>query len=126
MKENWRCQPQILMECHFRIPTDDLIRRHYRNSHSKVFQLPSASIDVVSFPRPSGTGMTSLTLCFPPLKCQMIVCPSSLHLCVLGTNFSPIQTPSEIMSFGVSPVKYSIQIQSFGVSRMCFHCFVDS
>ena len=34
--------------------------------------------------------MTSLTLCYLHvlLKCQMIVCPSSLYLCVLGTNFS--------------------------------------
>ena len=47
-----------------RIPADDLIpkTRRCRNSHSKAFQLPSASIDAVSFPRLSGTGMTSLTL----------------------------------------------------------------
>ena len=36
----------------------------------------------------------------------MIVCPSS-HSCVLGTNFFPIRTPGNIMSFGVSPVIYS-------------------
>ena len=35
------------------------------------------------------------------------MCPSSLHSCVLGTNFSPIRTPGEIMSFCVSPVNYS-------------------
>ena len=58
-------------------------------------------------PRLSGTGMTSLSLCFLLLKCQMIVCPCSLHSCVLGTNFFPIRTPGEIMSFGVSPVNYS-------------------
>ena len=27
------------------------------------------------------------------LKCLMTVCPSSLHSCVQGTNFSPIRTP---------------------------------
>ena len=98
-----------------RLPTDDLIpkTRRCRNSHSKAFQLPSASTEaykcnkVVSFPRLSGTGMTSLTLCFLLLKCQMIVCPSLLHSCVLGTYFSPIRTPGEIISFGVSPVNYS-------------------
>ena len=31
----------------------------------------------------------------------------SLHSCVLGTNFTPIRTPGEIMSFGVSRVIYS-------------------
>ena len=51
--------------------------------------------------------MTSMTLCFPPLKCNLIVCPSSLHSFVLGTNFSPIRNPGEIMSFGVSSVNYS-------------------
>ena len=33
------------------------------------------------------------------------MCPSSLHSCVQGTNFSPI--PGEIMSFDMSPVNYS-------------------
>ena len=60
----------------------------------------------------SGTGMTSLTLCFPLLdpllECQMIVCPSPLRSLVLGTNFPPIRTPGEIISFGVSPVNYSV------------------
>ena len=51
--------------------------------------------------------MTSLTLCFPPLKCQMIVCPSSLHSCVIGTNFPPSEPPDEIMSLGMSPENYS-------------------
>ena len=68
-----------------RIPTDDLIpkTRRCRNSHSKAFQLPSASIE------------TYKCSFFVPdlLKCQMIVCPSSLHSCDQGTNFSPIQTP---------------------------------
>ena len=50
--------------------------------------------------------MTSLTRYFPPLKCQMIVYPSSLHSCVLGTNFSPTERPGEIMSFGVSSLNY--------------------
>ena len=43
----------------------------------------------------------------PLLKCLMTVCPSSLHSCVQGTNFFPIELPGEIMSFGVSPVNYS-------------------
>ena len=39
----------------------------------------------------------------------MIVCPSSLHSCVQGTNSPPppSEPPGEIMSFGVSPVNYS-------------------
>ena len=62
--------------------------------------------------------MTSLTLCFLLLKCQMIVCPSSLHSCVQaeiciclwlkGLLSSPSEHPGEIMSFGVSPVNYSV------------------
>ena len=81
--------------------------RRCRNSHSMTLQLPSASIEAYKcsfFPRLSGTGMTSLTLRFPPMKCQMIVCASSLHSCVLGTNFSLIRPPppGEIISFGVS------------------------
>ena len=59
------------------------------------------------FPQTIRTGITSLTLRFLLLKCQMIVCPSLLHSCVLETNFSPLRTPGEIMSFGVSPVNYS-------------------
>ena len=64
--------------------------------------------------------MTSLTLCFLLLKCQMIVCPSSLHsgvqaeikmnsiyLWFKGLIFPPSEPPGEIMSFGVSPVNYS-------------------
>ena len=30
-----------------------------------------------------------------------------VDLMILGTNFSPIRTPGEILSFGVSPVNYS-------------------
>ena len=48
--------------------------------------------------------MTSLIHLSPLLKCLMTVCPSSLHSCVQGFNFSP---SGEIMSFGVSPVNYS-------------------
>ena len=51
--------------------------------------------------------MTSLIHLSPLLKCLMTVCPSSLHSCVQGTNFSPSEPPGEIMSFGVSPVNYS-------------------
>ena len=66
-------------------PAGDLIpkTRRCRNSHCKAFQLPSASMEAYKcsvFPRLTGTSMTSLTLCFVLLKCQMIVCPSSLHL----------------------------------------------
>ena len=63
--------------------------------------------------------MTSLTLCFLLLKCQMIVCPSSLHSCVQGTNFfPPSEPPGEIMSFGVSPVNYSDSDSSSGSQRI--------
>ena len=44
----------------------------------------------------------------------MIVCPSSLYSCVQGTNFSPIEPPGEIMSFGVSPVNYSDSDSEWG------------
>ena len=74
-----------------------------RNSHSKAFRLPSASIEAVSFPRLSGTGMTFLTLCFLLLKCQIIMCPSSHHPCVQWTNFSPIRTPSESPYYYLKP-----------------------
>ena len=67
-----------------RIPTDDLIpkNRRCRNQHSLAFQISSARkkrTKVVSFHRLSGTGMTSLILLSPLLKCLMTVCPS-LHL----------------------------------------------
>ena len=106
-----------------RIPTDDLIpkTRRCRNSHSMAFQLPSASIEALL--RLSGTGMTSLTLCFPPPKCQMIVYTSSLNSCVQTTNFPPSEPPGEIMSFDVSPVNYSdsdsLMFDFF--SRTAFH-----
>ena len=40
-----------------------------------------------------------------------------IQLCVLGTKYSPIQTPGEIMSFGVSPVNYSDSVvpPAFGI-----------
>ena len=90
-----------------RIPTDDLIpkTRRCRNSHSMAFQLPSASTEALL--RLSGTGMTSLNLCFPSPKCKMIVYTSSLNSCVLTNNFPPSEPPGEIMSFDVSPVNYS-------------------
>ena len=48
-----------------RIPTDDFIpnTRRGRNQHSLAFQIPQPvkmSISIASFPRLSGTGMTSL------------------------------------------------------------------
>ena len=45
--------------------------------HFKYPQLVKMSTNIVSFPRLSGTGITSLNHCFPLLKCQMIVCPNS-------------------------------------------------
>ena len=77
-----------------RISTDDLISktRRCRNSHSKAFQLPSASIEAykcsVSFPQTIRDWNDLPDSLFLLLKCQMIMCPSSLHSCVLGTNFS--------------------------------------
>ena len=69
----------------------------------RYLQLAKKRTKVVSFYRLSGTGMTSLIHLSPLLKCLMTVCPSSLHSCVQGTNFSPIRTPwcTVIMSFGV-------------------------
>ena len=67
---------EIITQWHFR--NHLLVKRH---------------INVIFFPGLSRTGMTSLTLCFPPLKSQMIVCPSSLRSCILGTNFSHIRNP---------------------------------
>ena len=96
-----------------RIPTDDLIPPRLgvveivTPRHFSFHLLVQRPIKVVSFPRQPGTRMFSLTLRFLLLKFQMIVCPRSLHSCVLGTNFSQIRTPGEIMSFGVSQVNYS-------------------
>ena len=56
-------------------------------------------------PRLSGTGMTSLILRLPLLKCRMIVCLSSLLLCEL-----PRPSPRPMVlycHFGVSPINYS-------------------
>ena len=68
-------------------------RRADRLSLFRYLQLAKKRTKVVSFHRLSGTGMTSLIHLSPLLKCLMTVCPSSLHSCVQGTNFSPIQTP---------------------------------
>ena len=65
------------------------------------------------------TGMTSLSDLSPLPKCLMTVCPSSLHSCVQGTNFSPSEPPGELMSFGVSPVNYS-DSDSERLSVVCF------
>ena len=59
----------------------------------RYLQLAKKRAKVVSFHRLSGSGMTSLIHLSPLLKCLMTVCPSSLHSCVQGTNFSPIRTP---------------------------------
>ena len=58
-----------------RIPTDDLIpkNRHCRNQHSLVFQLVKMPTRKVSFPKLSGTGMSSLILSSPLLNCRTIV-----------------------------------------------------
>ena len=52
----------------------NLMRKNIR-----YFQLAKKRTKVVSFHRLSGTGMTSLILLSPLLKCLMTVCPSS-HL----------------------------------------------
>ena len=59
----------------------------------KVYLIALKRTKVVSFHRLLGTGMTSLIHLSPLLKCLMTVCPSLLHSCVQGTNFSPIRTP---------------------------------
>ena len=60
----------------------------------RYLQLAKKRTKVVSFHRLSGTGMTPPPIHLSPLlKCLMTVCPSSLHSCVQGTNFSPIRTP---------------------------------
>ena len=61
-----------------RIPTDDLIPKnsHCRNQHSLVFQIPllvKMPTRKVSFPKLSGTGMSSLILSSPLLNCRTIV-----------------------------------------------------
>ena len=61
-----------------RIPTDDLIpkNRRCRNQHSLIFHIPTASkmpTRKVSFPKLSGTGMSSLILSSPLLSCRTIV-----------------------------------------------------
>ena len=91
-----------------RIPADDLIpkNRRCRNQHSLAFQIPSASKEAYKssfFPQTIRDWNDLPDL----LKCLMTVCPSSLHSCVQGTNFSPSEPPGVIMSFGVSPVNYS-------------------
>ena len=50
---------------------------------------------------------------------KMIVCPSSLHSCVLGTNFSPIRTPGEIMSFSMSPKLIRFMHNGHVLSFLC-------
>ena len=98
--KNRRCRNQHSLA--FQIPSDNAAYRHdrradnaaYRHDSSKEAKpIPVALAKVVSFHRLSGTGMTSLTHLSPLLKCLMTVCPSSLHSCVQGTNFSPIRTP---------------------------------
>ena len=74
-----------------RIPTDYLIpkNRRCRNQHSLVVQIPTASKDAykkISFPKLSGTGMSSLILSSPLLNCRKIVYLNVLPLSELGTN----------------------------------------
>ena len=81
-----------------RIPTDDLIpkNRRCRNQHSLAFQIPSASKEAYKssfFPQTNRDWNDVPDSLSPLLKCLMTVCPSSLHLWVQGTNFSPIRTP---------------------------------
>ena len=75
------------------------------------------SISIASFPRLSGTGMTSLNPWFLPLNCQMIVYLSSPLLWELGTNFPQSQPLVRDCQFGVSPVltiqtKLTLEISS--------------
>ena len=81
-----------------RIPTYDLIpkNRRCRNQHSLAFQIPSASKEAYKtsfFPQTIRDWNDLLIHVSPLLKCLMTVCPSSLHSCVQGNNFSPIRTP---------------------------------
>ena len=81
-----------------RITTDDLIpkSRRCKNNHSMAFKPPSASILAYKcsfFPLTIRDWNDSLTLCFPPLTYQIIVCPSSLSSYVLGTNCYPVRAP---------------------------------
>ena len=67
-----------------RIPMDTKTRR-CRNQHSLSFQinqLVKMPTNIVSFPRLSGTGITSLNHCFPLLK-----------------YFPPSAPPGEVLSF---------------------------
>ena len=76
----------------------------------KAFQLPSATCSIEAykssfFPQTIRDWNDLPDSLFLLLKCQMSVCPSSLHSCVL---ISPPSEPhGEVMSFGVSPVNYS-------------------
>ena len=106
-----------------RIPMDDLIhktRRCRNQCHFRYPQLVKMPTNIVSFPRLSGTGITSLNHCFPLLKCQMIVCPNSRISCEsLGLIFPQAHPLVRYCHFGVSPVNYSdsdqLSITTFNV-----------
>ena len=83
-----------------RIPTDDLFpkNRRCRNQHSLAFQTPSASKKAYKssfFPQTirDWNDLPDSLISSAEMKCLMTVCPSSLHSCVQGTNFSPNRTP---------------------------------
>ena len=81
-------------------------------SQSKAFRFRSASIEAYKcsfFPQTirDWNDLPDSLFSTAEMSDDFVVCQSSLHSCVLGTNFSPIRTPGEIMSFGVSPVNYS-------------------
>ena len=96
-----------------RIPTDDLIpkTRHCRNSHSKAFQLPSASIEAYKcsfFPQTIRDWNDLPDSLFSTAE-MSDDCVSKFALLVRSRDLiSPPSEPAgEIMSFGVSPVNYS-------------------
>ena len=74
-----------------RIPTDDLIpkNRRYRNQHSLVFQIPTASIDAYLksfFPQTIRDWNVLPDSLISTLNCRTIVYLNLLPLLELGTN----------------------------------------
>ena len=80
------------------------------------------SISIASFPRLSGTWMTSLNPWFLPLNCKMLAYLSSPLLWELGTNFPQSQPLVRDSQFGVSPVNYSISdtVNALLPGKACF------
>ena len=98
-----------------RIPTDDLIpkTRRCRNSHSKAFQLPSASIEAYKcsfFPQTirdwNGLHDPLFSTAEMSDDCVQVRFTRAIKD-IKGLISPPSETLGEIMSFGVSPVNYS-------------------